>query len=295
MASKFSGYKVQKTISIRSISSIHYFEFDDSFVDRPESHEEWEMVYIDRGECNIIADNEKFTLSQGEIYFHKPREEHMLQIIEGIPSNIFIITFNCNSAAMRYFEKRKLEADVSTKQHIATIIHEASNTYYLPFNNPSMSGLKYKSGKILWAGDQTVLIRLELMLIELIRLDESFAERPRAFLKKEIIEDDLCFKIVEYMEAHLYEKLSMDELSKNLSFSKSYISKRFASTCGYSIVDYFNTMKINEAKRMIRETNKNFVEIADLLMLSNSHYFSTLFKKYAGMTPTQYKKSCMKK
>ena len=47
-----------------------------------------------------------------------------------------------------------------------------------------------------------------------------------------------------------------------------------------------------EAKRLIRETNSNFFEISDMLMFSNSHYFSTTFKKYTGMTPSQYKNSC---
>ena len=47
-----------------------------------------------------------------------------------------------------------------------------------------------------------------------------------------------------------------------------------------------------EAKRLIRETKLSFFEISERLMLSNSHYFSTLFKTYVGMTPSQYKKSC---
>ena len=49
---------------------------------------------------------------------------------------------------------------------------------------------------------------------------------------------------------------------------------------------------VPEAKRLIRETEKNFQEISDSLGFSSAHYFSTIFKKYVGMTPTQYKKSC---
>ena len=69
------------------------------------------------------------------------------------------------------------------------------------------------------------------------------------------------------------------------------LSKRFTKACGYSIIDYYNMMKVNEAKRLIREGRYNFFEISERLMFSNSHYFSTIFKKHTGMTPTQYKNS----
>ena len=52
-----------------------------------------------------------------------------------------------------------------------------------------------------------------------------------------------------------------------------------------------NLMKINEAKRLIRDGRHNFFEISEKLMFANSHYFSTIFKKHTGMTPTQYKNS----
>ena len=135
-------------------------------------------------------------------------------------------------------------------------------------------------------------MRLELMLIELVRKNRYYESSPRMFHNKEIITDDFCLKVIGYMESHLYEQITMDELCRALCFSKSYVSKRFSGVCGYSVMEYFNQMKLQEAKRLIRETDQNFQEISDSLMFSNPHYFSTLFRKYLGMTPSQYKKSC---
>ncbi len=295
MICEYPKFKVEKELSVDSVTSIHYFEFDDKFIDEPEAHEPWELVYIDRGECTVLAEDEEIHLKQGEMYFHKPYENHMLKTVKGIAPNVFIIVFSSSSPAMRYFEGRRLEASMSTKQHIAAIIHEASTTFDLPFNNPRMQELKLKSENCLWAGAQTVLLRLELMLIELIRSGNYIPERARMFFPKEIIEDEFVLRVIAFMEEHLYGKFTMDELSKSLSFGKTYISKCFAVTCGYSIIDYFNMMKVNEAKRLIRETKHNFFEISEMLMFSNSHYFSTIFKKHTGMTPSQYKKSCRRK
>ena len=290
MIRKYQNYKVQKTICVDALCSIHYFEFNDTFQDKLEEHSAWEMVYMDRGECEILAGDRRFELHQGEIYFHKPYEKHMLKVIKGICPNVFIITFESSSPAMSYFDGRKIEADINTKQHISAIIHEASGTFDLPFNDPCANELYVRSGNSLWAGDQSTLLRLELMLIELARRTD---DKPSGRVyNKEIITDEFCLKVIEYMEQKIYEKINMEDMSRALSFSKSYIYKRFVNSCGCSVVDYFTIMKINEAKRLIRETKKNFFEISETLHFSNSHYFSTVFKRYVGMTPTQYKNSC---
>ena len=97
-----------KSIDIESLTSIHYFEFDDTFVDTVESHDPWELVYIDRGECNIVANGSSILLKQGEMYFHKPNESHMLKTIKGVAPNVFIVVFSSSSDAMKYFENRKM-------------------------------------------------------------------------------------------------------------------------------------------------------------------------------------------
>lgn len=282
---------LRKSVDIESISAIHYFEFDDSFVDTPESHEAWELVYVDRGECDILADDRVFPLKQGEMYFHKPYETHMIRTVRGIAPNIFIIVFSTSSPAMQCFCDKKLEASMTTKQHVAAIIHEATNTFELPFNDPRTSRLRIKDEDPLFAGEQSVMLRLELMLIEIIRSNHYDRSVPKRFLPKEIVDDDFAISVIELMERHLYGKLTLDEISRELAFGKTYISRRFSSACGYSVIDYYNMMKISEAKRLIREGRYNFFEISERLSFSNSHYFSTIFKKHTGMTPTQYKHS----
>ena len=278
-----------KLIEIESLSSFRYFEFDDTFVDEAESHEMWELVYVDRGECFVIADDRKFVLSQGEIYFHKPYETHLLEMKKGEHPNVLIISFSTVSRAMCYFENCKLKASREIKEHLATLLHEATHTFVPPFSRKQPLE-KDKNG--LWGSEQSILIRLELLLIELVRSNRYYVDSPRMFHDKELITDDFCLSVIGYMESRLYERMTMEELASALSFSKSYVSRRFSAVCGHSVMEYYSRMKIQEAKRLIRETDLNFQEISERLMLANPHYFSTLFGKYVGMTPTQYKKSC---
>ena len=292
MSYDYSQHKVNREIAIDAITSIHYFEFDDGFEDEPEAHEPWELVYVDRGSCGIVADGESFVLGQGEMYFHKPHQTHMLKTVKGTAPNIFIVTFLSSSPAMRYFEDRRLSASMSTKQHISAILHEASGTFDFPLNNPKMQLLTRKREDALWGGEQSILIRLELMLIEIIRQKRYYVAKPMMYFSKETVTDPFARSVIAFMEEHLYGRFTMDELSRALSFSKTYISKNFLKATGYSVGDYFSMMKVGEAKRLIRESRYNFYEISEMLVFSNSHYFSTIFKKQTGMTPSQYKKSC---
>ncbi|MBO5270183.1 MAG: AraC family ligand binding domain-containing protein, partial [Clostridia bacterium] len=244
--------RMPKLIDIESLSSFHYFEFDDRFVDRAESHDMWELVYVDRGECYVVADGERFTLSQGEIYFHKPYEEHLLEMKKNVYPNVLIISFSTSSRAMCYFEKCKLRVTKEAKAHLATILHEAMNTYVPPFSKADPLK-KNKDG--LWASEQSILLRLELMLIELVRANRYYETSPQMFQDKELVTDRVCRAVIGYMEQHLYERITLSELANAVSYSESYISRRFSKECGHSVTEYFTIMKLQEAKRLIRETD----------------------------------------
>lgn len=281
----------EKLIHVESVDTLYYFEFSDNFKDHLEEHAAWEMIYADKGHCTVIADEETFTLEQGELYFHSPFERHMLKIGKNEYPNIIVSSFQCSSPAMQFFKRRKIEASLQIKQSIATIIHEAS----LTFDHSRKVRVGTSAGKPqrpLWAGEQTVLLRFELMLIDLIRENAPTEEPSRPFVSRELADDALSVKIIDFLEENLYGKLDMDALCRRLNFSASYLARHFSKTCGYSINRYYNRMKIEEAKRLIRQTHMSFFEISEKLMLTNAHYFSTLFKNYVGMTPTQYKKSC---
>ena len=278
-------------VTLTAIDTLLYFEFNDKFKDHVESHPAWEMVYADRGRCTVVAGEKSFTLEQGELYFHKPFEPHLLQIPQGEFPNILVCSFHCDSPALSHLKEQKFRASTTVKGHIAAIIDEATRTFDLSDRRLAIQGILFKSERRLFGGEQSIFLRLTLMLIDLLREHAFRPEGESRFLQKGL-SDPLCRKMIEFLEKHLYEPLDMDALCAHVNFSRSYISKHFSRECGTPPVRYFNKMKMEEAKRLIRETKYSFFEISEMLMLSNSHYFSTLFKNYVGMTPTEYKQSC---
>ena len=78
-------------IAVSKIINLRYFEFKADFIFKKESHDFWELVYVDRGSWEINTENQKFILNQGECFFHQPGETHIHRANGKTPPNIFII------------------------------------------------------------------------------------------------------------------------------------------------------------------------------------------------------------
>ena len=70
-----------------------------------------------------------------------------------------------------------------------------------------------------------------------------------------------------------------------------YLSRIFQEQTGATIANFAIWEKIKKAKRLIRENGMNFAQISDSLSFDNPQYFSRVFKRITGMTPTEFKSS----
>lgn len=132
--------QLQNVVNISKIVTVHYYEFDKNFVFNGESHDFWEMVYIDKGRVQVRNDEEELVLSQGEIIFHRPNEFHSIKALHSAP-NFFVVSFVCTSPLMIYLEKYHTILNKTLHGFISSVIKEAENTYLIPKNDPALKQL----------------------------------------------------------------------------------------------------------------------------------------------------------
>lgn len=276
----------QSTVNIAKIVTIHYYEFDQSFVFDGEAHDFWEMVYVDRGRLLVRRDDEEVLLSQGEVIFHRPNEFHSIRAYRSAPQ-FFVISFSCASPAMLYFERYHTVLDKRLIPFIASIISEAEESFVIPKNDPFLKKLTRKKEAAI-GGEQLIKTYLEQLLILLIRNATKVGERA-VFPSKESMEDHLVREAKRLIRAEIYGSLRVTDLCRTLGYSKSYLSRVFREQTGETIAAYAARKRIDEAKRLIREGNMNFSEISDRLAFDNPQYFSRSFKRLTGMTPTEFR------
>ena len=283
-------HKIANLISINKLVSIHYYELDKNFCYEGESHNFWEMVYVDAGQVIIHANNNELHLKQGEVIFHKPNEFHTLAADKKTVANVFVISFVCSSKSMNFFKNKTMTVPLKLKAYISTIIEE----YYQTFNTMASEDIKLelKENPSI-GGQQMIRTQLEQFLIMLVRSEQN-NENLRVFPTKESMENHLVSRVIQIIEENTYNKITVGQICNKLNYSRTYLSEIFKTTSGYTILEYITMNKIREAKKLIREERYNFTQISDLLGFDNPHYFSTVFRKISNMSPTDYKNSVKK-
>lgn len=92
-----------------------------------------------------------------------------------------------------------------------------------------------------------------------------------------------------YMQEHVDENISLNDLSKHYNYSPSRFSSLFKQKTGYAPIDYFIQMKMQKASQQLDFTHQPVKEIAINLGFDDPYYFSRRFSKIIGMSPTKYR------
>lgn len=82
--------------------------------------------------------------------------------------------------------------------------------------------------------------------------------------------------------------MTLAELSGLVHLSCTYLSRTFKETTGYSVIEYFNKIKVDKAKELINEGDKKVKQVAQILGFTDEFYFSRIFRKAEGISPSEY-------
>ncbi len=291
MKATYVKTSLSSLVNISKIVTIHYYEFDKNFIFEGESHDFWEMVYVDFGKVKVKYGDKECELSQGDVIFHAPNEFHSIRAHESSP-NFFVISFVSGSVAMDSLIGYRTSLDKTLKPFISSIIKEAESSFVIPKNDINLKKLKKKENAAL-GGEQLIKNYLEELIIHLMRGIAGCAGSS-LFPSKESMENHLVTSVKSFIKERVYEKPRLSDICCSLGYSKSYLSKLFREQTGESIAGYAVKNKVKRAKELIREGNMNFSEISEKLAFDNPQYFSRVFKRETGMTPSEFMRSLVR-
>lgn len=99
----------------------------------------------------------------------------------------------------------------------------------------------------------------------------------------------LVIAVSNYIRQHLSESIRVEDIAKALFLSRPYLSAKFKKETGETLTDFIWKEKTEEAKRLLRHSDKSFSSIGAYLGFSSPGHFSQVFKKYTGKTPSEYR------
>ena len=240
---KYFNYQVKKNIIVQHLITIEALDTSPNFSYPEETHEFYEFVYTDIGTINCALADRLINLEQGDFLLIPPKIKHSYKSIKGKAASIFIVCFQCTSEFLNILEN-KVRLSPELKTLLSEIVQEAKSAFHFPFNRK----LKLLSSP-LFGAQQLVENKLEELLICLIRNELNENNNIKLVMSTTELENHLVNDIVTLLKDNIYARINLEDISKQLFYSKTYLNNIFQKNVGYTIMQYYTELKIQEAKK----------------------------------------------
>lgn len=280
--------RTNEALKLDGFHNIYYFEFGKFHYHQPEKHTFWEMVYVDKGTILANTDGNICTLEEGQAIFHCPGQIHSHVSNKEVANNLLVVSFSCGSECMDFFSGKIFNLDKTGRMLLSLFTNEAKNALgSIPGDFFDKSALDFSGEK--FGASQLMGIYFTELLVRLIRGGSDSV--PYAVGTHPGIENGLVDEICVYLKSNIYSGLTLSDVCDRFFIRKSRLSVLFKEQTGMSTMEYYKRLKIEEAKKLLREEEVSVSRICDLLCYSSIHNFTRAFKNATGFSPTGYKKS----
>lgn len=117
----------------------------------------------------------------------------------------------------------------------------------------------------------------------------KFSERIQE-QKERQQEDPITSFVTNYLEQHYDTEIYLESMAQKLGISSGYLSGYFKEKTGENFIDYLNSVRISKARELLAQTDWMIRDIAYKVGYQNMNSFNRMFKKYTGLTPSEYRK-----
>ncbi len=243
-------------------------------------HAELELGYIIEGEGTYHLENEQYEVHAGDLFLVRTNEQHCVPTIrspELVSFNIHIEPYFLWNVCADFIENCYLRMLIHPELPIRHCFHDKAN--HMEILRELMSDPETNRFRI-----RRNLVDLLTVLLHENTLPESAGETDFISPKVDDIQNAIC-----YIQEHLTEALSLNDLAHAANMSRSHLSTHFKLITGISPYEYLIIQRIELAVTLLRETNLSVTETAQNCGFTNLANFNKAFKRITGMTPREYR------
>ena len=235
-----------------------------------ERHNFWELVIAAEGNVGVTAGENAWILREGQAVLHPPMEYHRIWY-SGDPGRIIVFSFGADGLPI----ETGGSFAVADLERAETLLQQL----YACFQTDGISVVGIQQPEI---NAYIFLKQWELFLLSLIDQRKQLLHEEKTRTAKNYA------AIVKVLEEHVHESLSIEQIASLCNMSQICLKQTFSRYAGMGVINYFNRLKIEVAVNMIR-SGSSVQETAAALGFSSQNYFSTVFKRITGQSPTAYK------
>ena len=247
-------------------------------------HHCMELIAVQSGWLEIEVDRKAWRIEAGDICVINPSQLHCCAVFE--PNT----TLYCLIINMDLFRSRYLDA--VEERYISPL---TENLVLFPnriSGNEELNALICRCCDVFSARKEAYPLQLKSLLFGILHLlfTQSGGAQRNEQVQSSSLARERVNKILQFVEDHYSERIKLDDLVQILHINKYYICKIFQQYIGKTFLDYVNLVRIQKAVDMIVSTNDSITAIAFATGFQDINYFSRMFKRVMGISPTELRK-----
>ncbi|WPX08375.1 AraC family transcriptional regulator [Anaerocellum danielii] len=265
-------------VIVKTLERVH----DNSWKMDYNVHDSYELIFVKKGNIDFWVENEKIELKAGDLLIIKPYTRHKFEVSSSSKAEFVV---------MGFYLKPESRAKVDKLKEIygfLKVLESVPNRFYF-FHVHKKSSIFFCLESILREAKEN-----KNSILLYIKCLELFIYITREIDNLEMIKNydySLIAKhIKEYIDNNYMEDIKMGDIAKKFFISESSLSRIFKNHFGVLPKEYLLSKRIQKAKEYLSISNLKISNIAMMCGFSSLQRFNDIFKKYTGLSPTQYRK-----
>ena len=239
---------------------------------RPRGRVDWQIIYIAAGKGHFILDNREVIVPAGNMILYQPKQVQ----------NYFYYGADKTQVWFVHFTGREVR-NILKQYEIPTdgyILHTGISREYESLFRRMRDELVNCS----WGYEEMLTYLFRGLLMTMRRHMTEKGPRVTGFVQDEMERARI------YFDEHYKEDISIEQYAASRSMSTSWFNRSFKSAMGTSPMKYILDIRIRNAQVLLETTDYSISDIAALIGYDNPLYFSRLFSKAKGLSPSRYRK-----
>ena len=239
---------------------------------RPKGRVDWQIIYIAAGEGHFFFDGKEVIVPAGNMVLYQPKQQQKYHYLGKDRTQVWFVHFTGREvrSILRHSE---IPLD-------GYILHTGISRDY----EDLFRRMRDELVKCSWGYEEMLVCLFRELLLTIHRRMTESIPRISGFIQDEMT------RARYYFEEHYNEDISIEQYAASRSMSTSWFSRSFRSATGTSPMQYILQIRIRNAQTLLETTDDSISNIASIVGYDNPLYFSRLFSRAKGVSPTGYRK-----